>query len=113
MTDSSFNLTWSLGNQMNAASLFYVKYRKSISGSFEKLIKIFQIFLFNIYLDDPASHWLITELTTDNTILVTDLDSGTRYEVKLVSTTGTGESSLETESDMQIVKTLGTGKQFY
>jgi hypothetical protein len=45
-------------------------------------------------------------------MLVNDLDSGTRYEVKLVSTTGTGESSLETESDMQIIKTLGAGLYF-
>ena len=85
--EDGFNITWATLDQFNAASLFYVKFRKA---------------------DEVKPPWLRTALTTENTIFVGDLDSGTRYEVILVSTTGTGETSLETESDMVILKTLGT-----
>lgn len=74
---------------MNAASLFYVKYLKK---------------------DDAASPWLRTTLTTDNYFSLTDLEPGTRYEVVLVATTGAEEHSIETESDMQQLKTAGQGQ---
>ena len=86
--DYGFNLTWSTSNQINAASLFYVKYRKT---------------------DDVAAPWLRTALTTDNYIELTELDKGTRYSVVLVATTGTEEKSLETDSDTEILKTTGQG----
>lgn len=87
--EDGFNITWSTLDQMNAASLFYVKYRKA---------------------DEVKPPWYRTALSTDNTIFVGDLDSGTKYDVVLVSTTGTGETSLETESDIVILKTLGTAR---
>ncbi len=40
---------------------------------------------------------------------ITDLDRGTRYSVVLVATTGTEEKSLETDSDIVILKTAGQG----
>lgn len=88
--EDGFNLTWSTMDQMNAASLFYVKYKKK---------------------DDVAAPWLRTALTTDNYMAVTGLESGTRYIVTLVATTGTEERSLETESDEEVLKTAGKGKK--
>jgi len=79
-------------DQMNAASLFYVKYKKK---------------------DDVAAPWLRTALTTDNYIAITGLESGTRFIVILVATTGTEERSLETESDEEVLKTAGKGKLIY
>jgi hypothetical protein len=40
---------------------------------------------------------------------ITDLDRGTRYSIVLVATTGTEEKSLETDSDIVILKTAGQG----
>ncbi len=90
--EDGFNLTWSTNDQINAASLFYVKYKKT---------------------DDVAAHWLRTALTTDNFMALTDLERGTRYSVILVATTGTETNSLETESDVEILKTAGHGKSFF
>lgn len=87
--EDGFNLTWSTQDQKNAASLFYVKYKKT---------------------DSPAAPWLRTALTTDNYIHLTELDRGTKYSVILVSTTGTEHMSLETDSDLIILKTAGHGK---
>ena len=56
-----------------------------------------------------AAPWLRTALTTDNFMELTDLDKGTRYSVVLVATTGTEEKSLETDSDVEILKTTGQG----
>lgn len=86
--EDGFNLTWSTNNQVNAASLFYVKYKKT---------------------DDVAAPWLRTALTTDNFLSLTDLESGTRYSVVLVATTGTEHNSLETESNVEVLKTAGKG----
>jgi hypothetical protein len=86
--EDGFNLTWATNDQINAASLFYVKYRKA---------------------DDTAAHWLRTALTTDNFMALTDLERGTRYNVLLVATTGTETHSLETESDEETLKTAGHG----
>ena len=90
--EDGFNLTWSTNNQINAASLFYIKYKKT---------------------DDVAAPWLRTALTTDNFISLTDLERGTRYSVVLVATTGTEHNSLETESNVEILKTAGAGKFFF
>lgn len=87
--EDGFNITWSTSDQMNAASLFYVKYKKT---------------------DDTASPWLRTALTTDNYLAITDLDRGTRYSVVLVATTGTENVNLETESNVETLKTAGQGK---
>lgn len=89
--EHGFNLTWTTSDQMNAASLFYIKYQKK---------------------DDIASPWLRTTLTTDNYYSLTDLEPGTRYLVVLVATTGAEEYSIETESDAQLLKTAGQGKIF-
>lgn len=86
--EHGFNITWSTSDQMNAASLFYIKYQKK---------------------DDIASPWLRTTLTTDNFYSLTDLEPGTRYLVVLVATTGAEEHSIETESDPQLLKTTGQG----
>jgi hypothetical protein len=73
---------------------------------------IYFIPIYKIYLvvGDPAAPWLRTALTTDNSISIHGLDSGSNYLVVLVSTTGSGENSLETESDEIIIKTLGAGE---
>ena len=84
-------MTWATNDQINAASLFYVKYKKT---------------------DEVAAPWLRTALTTDNFISLTDLERGTRYSVILIATTGTEINSLETESDVEILKTAGHGKSF-
>ena len=89
--EDGFNLTWSTQDQYNAASLFYVKYKKT---------------------DWAAAPWLRTALTTDNYIHLTELDRGTKYSVILVATTGTEHMSLETDSDVIILKTAGHGKLF-
>ena len=57
-----------------------------------------------------AAPLLRTALTTDNFISLTGLDQGTKYNVVLVATTGTEEKSLETDSDMIVLKTAGQGK---
>lgn len=87
--EDGLNLTWTTNDQVNAASLFYVKYKKK---------------------DDPAAHWLRTALTTDNFMTLTDLERGTNYEVVLVATTGTEADSLETYSDPVTVRTAGQRK---
>ena len=87
--EDGFNLTWVTNDQIHAASLFYVKYKKN---------------------DDVAAHWLRTALTTDNYLSLTDLERGTRYKVVLVATTGTESHSLETDSDPEILKTAGHRK---
>ncbi len=89
--EDGFNLTWSTMDQMNTASLFYVKYKKT---------------------DFVAAPWLRTALTTDNYMHLADLDRGTKYSIVLVATTGTEHNSLETESDLVILKTAGHGKLF-
>ena len=77
---------------MNAASLFYFKYKKT---------------------DDIAGPYLRTALTTDNFMHLSELERGTQYTVKLVATTGTENVNFETESDAVVLKTAGQGKLYH
>jgi hypothetical protein len=90
--EDGFNLTWTNNNQINAASLFYVRYKRA---------------------DDRAAPWLRTALTTDNFLYLNDLDRGTKYEVILVATTGMESSSFETYSDKVVLKTNGLSNIYF
>ena len=98
-------------DQINAASLFYVKYKKTgLTNFFTWSTESVKIIDFFYRIDDVDDPWQRTALTTDNYMEVADLDRGTRYTVVLVATTGTEEKSLETDSDSQVIKTAGQGK---
>jgi hypothetical protein len=92
--DDGFNITWTTSDQINAASLFYIKYKKT-----DDLI-------------NQAAPYMRTPLTTDNFYFLNELERGTKYSVILVATTGTENVKLETESDPVILKTTGQGKYF-
>lgn len=89
--DDGFNITWTTSDQINAASLFYIKYKKT-----DDLI-------------NQAAPYMRTPLTTDNFYFLNELERGTKYSVILVATTGTENVKLETESDPVILKTTGQG----
>jgi neuronal cell adhesion molecule len=90
--DDGFNITWTTSDQINAASLFYIKYKKT-----DDLI-------------NQAAPYLRTPLTTDNFYFLNELERGTKYSVILVATTGTENVKLETESDPVILKTTGQAR---
>jgi len=90
--DDGFNITWTTSDQINAASLFYIKYKKT-----DDLI-------------NQAAPYMRTPLTTDNFYFLNELERGTKYSVILVATTGTENVKLETESDPVILKTTGQAR---
>lgn len=89
--DDGFNLTWATSDQMNAASLFYFKYKQT---------------------DDIAAPYLRTSLITDNFFHLRELEHGTKYTIYLVATTGTENINLETQSVGVVLKTGGAPRAY-